>query len=153
MRRARGFTLIELILVLAIVGLAMAVAGVGLSRFSTQSAGQRLASQTQQALQRLRNQALQAHAVVEAELRFDTGVIQLSGPGGDVLVRLPEGARFRPLPPVAQDAERLPLVFFADGTMADSAFALVHPGVRERQFHVWGAAGKIATSDESADGS
>lgn len=142
--RERGFTLLELLIVLVVAGLGMWMAVVSIDKLSTQSEEKRWPNKTLQALVQLRNKALLGNDTVQAVVRFDQGAVNLIDGGVEkTVLTLPQGYAFRAMAPTPTDVDRLSLVFYTDGTMDDAAFTLTGPGQPEQWFRLSGLAGKI----------
>lgn len=142
--RGRGFTLLELLIVLVVAGLGMWMAVVSIEKLSTQSEEKRWPNKTLQALVQLRNKALLGNDTVQGVVRFDQGTVSLiDGDAEKVVLALPQGYAYRPVAPTSADVQKLPLVFFSDGSMGDAAFTLTGPGQGDQWFRLSGLAGKI----------
>jgi prepilin-type N-terminal cleavage/methylation domain-containing protein len=150
MRRADGFTLFELLIVLVLIGLAGSLAVSSVDRIAGRSEETRWVDRTQQELLRLRNRAVFAGLSIQAEVDFIGGEIRLAGTAPQVLVLLPSRYAFAPvmpeLPPGAAPVappDVAVVVFNPDGTATDLHFALLLPNSYEQRFRVTGATGRI----------
>lgn len=147
--RQRGFTLLELLVVLVVIGLGSALGISAVDRLAGRTEESRWYDRTVQEVHRLRQQAVLGQRLIQAELSFSRGEllrVDLAPP--KVLVALPAKYSFEPVPGVAGLPDSLPqdrvsLLFFPDGSLSDTRFALVGPQGQALQIHLAGLSGKI----------
>ncbi len=153
-RSGAGFTLLELLIVLVLIGVASAFSVAAVDRLAGRLEERRWADLTQQALAKLRNKAVMGGVVVRGLVDFDRGeLLHLVGDGSDLLLTLPEKFRFSPssLPgPQTQPVARLPLYFYPDGTMDDAIFELALPSAGRRRFQLTRFTGRIERTNVHA---
>jgi prepilin-type N-terminal cleavage/methylation domain-containing protein len=143
-----GFTLLELLLVLSLIGIASVFSIASIDRLAGRVDERRWADQTQQSLAKLRNRAVLSGAVVRATLDLERGELFLVGSDAvDRLLVLPKTFRFRSPPSAAtatsKPESRMSLYFYPDGTMDEAVFDLVLPSEGLRRFHLTRFTGKI----------
>lgn len=148
---SRGFTLLELLLVLVLIAIGSVFAIASVDRLAGRLDERRWADVTQQTLTKLRNQAVLRGELVTANLDMDAGKI-LQDQGDEVvqLLVLPHAYHFA-MPVGAAGAavetvSQLPLYFYPDGTMDEAIFDLVLPSDGRRRYHLQRFTGKIARS-------
>lgn len=152
MKRAAGFTLLELLLVLVLVGIGTGLAMVSVDQLAGRAEERRWLDRTQQELKRLRNRAVLGGSQVEATVYFDSG--RIASGSGNVL-ELPERYRFvstdgpRPRTAAARgdEGETLQLVFYPDGTAQEAAFLVRTPSGVQQQFRMARISGRIERKD------
>lgn len=144
---SRGFTLLELLLVLALIAIGSVFAIASVDRLAGRLDERRWADVTQQALTKLRNQAVLRGELVTASLDLDAGrVTQEQGDEVLQLLVLPPAYHFAMPPSTADTPSALPLYFYPDGTMDEAIFDLVLPSDGRRRYHLQRFTGKIARS-------
>lgn len=140
MRRAAGFTLLELLLVLTLIGIGTGLAVVSIDRLASRNEERQWMDRTLQELRRLRNQAVLQGRPVQATVDFAQARID-SGAGNTLA--LPEPYQLRPLTDEDPPLQRLNLVFFPDGSVQEARFALVPPKGPAQEFHLTRVSGRI----------
>lgn len=142
MKKATGFTLVELLLVLVLVGIGTGLAVVSVDRLAGRTQENRWIDRTQQELRRLRNKAVLGNRPVEATLDLDRGMLSTRE---GTLLDLPDGYTLQSVPsrPTASRDQTMGLVFFADGTMEETHFALVTPSGLRQEFRLDRVSGRI----------
>ena len=158
MRKHRGFTLLELMLVLALIGIGTALGAVAVDRMAGRVTEQRTLDQVQQELFRLRNKAVLGRTTVEAVVDFEHQHFALvsrssrSSPPPPALLTLPEGYSWAQLPaaqpkgPLMLREPATPsllLRFYPDGTTEAAQFMVVTPSGIEQIFQIAGVTGRI----------
>lgn len=147
--RQCGFTLLELLVVLVVIGLGSALGISAVDRLAGRTEESRWYDRTVQEVHRLRQQAVLGQRLVQAELSFSRGDLRrvdLVPPR--VLLTLPARYSFEPvlgvsgLPDPSQQ-DRVSLLFFPDGSLSDTRFAVVGPQGQALQIHLAGLSGKI----------
>ena len=142
-----GFTLLELLIVLALIAIASVFSIAAVDRLAGRVQERRWSDLTQQSLAKLRNKAVMGGMVVSAEVDFEGGqLVQGTGDAQDRLLVLPTSFRFLPTTAVASGNTtpgKLALYFYPDGTMDDVMFDLVLPSEGRRRFHLMRFTGKI----------
>jgi general secretion pathway protein H len=142
-----GFTLLELLIVLALIAIASVFSIAAVDRLAGRVQERRWSDLTQQSLAKLRNKAVMGGTVVRAEVDFEDGqLVQGGSDAQDRLLVLPASFRFLPTTAVASgDASpsKLALYFYPDGTMDEATFDLVLPSEGRRRFHLARFTGKI----------
>ncbi len=145
-RHGRGFTLLELLIVLALIAIAVTLAIASVDQLAGRVAERRWSDLTQQTLTRLRNQAVMGGAVIKAVVDFKNGEIALVAEDARQVLTLPERYQFIPVAgdaPVAPVNFTLPLYFFPDGTMEEAVFDLRLPTQGVRRYRLSRYTGKI----------
>lgn len=153
MKQHAGFTLLELLLVLVLVGIASVFAIASVDRLALRLDQRRWFDLTQQALYRLRNQALLGGAPVTALLDFDQGLLLAAGAADQPpLLALPEHFHFLPDTTGTQppDGSRLALTFLPDGSAFEAAFRLSAPSNEQRRYRLLRVTGKIERTEVDA---
>lgn len=147
MRRAAGFTLLELMLVLVLIGIGTSLAVISADRWAGRAQEQRWTDRTHQELRRLRNKAVLSGRPVQAVLDFKAASLSSQG---TLLLQLPERFALRPDPAgtaalqaPSQPDERLELMFYPDGAVRQARFALVLPSGRQQVFSLARISGRI----------
>lgn len=142
-----GFTLLELLIVLALIAIASVFSIAAVDRLAGRVQERRWSDLTQQSLAKLRNKAVMGGTVVSAEVDFEGGqLVQGAGDVQDRLLVLPASFRFLPTTAVANGNTpigKLPLYFYPDGSMDEAMFDLVLPSEGRRRFHLTRFTGKI----------
>ena len=146
MNKATGFTLLELLLVLVLIGIGTSLAIVSVDRLAERVQEKRWVDRTQQVLHRLRNKAVLGGTPVQAFVRFAEGTLSSRG---QTLLQLPKGFQWQTAAPDAPHGIEnvLPLVFFPDGTMQDARFILETPSGLRQEFHLERISGRIERLD------
>lgn len=149
MKKAAGFTLLELLLVLVLVGVGTGLAIVSVDRLAERTQDKRWMDLTQQALQRLRNKAVLSGQPVRATVHFDAGTISSQD---QPVLALPRGFRWEPAETSApRSVDRtLGLLFLPDGTMQDARFVLVTPAGMRQSFRLERISGRIERAELAA---
>lgn len=126
--KTKGFTLLELLVVLALIGIASAFAVAAVDRIAGRMNERRWADQTLQALMKLRNKAVIERKTITVPL--------------ENLVKLPPDFHFATTHPT----DRIPdtLYFYPDGTMDEAQFDLVMPHEGRKRYYLKRFTGKIA---------
>ena len=124
--RLRGFTLLELLVVLVLIALAVSLAVASVDRIAGRMNERRWADQTLHALMKLRNQAMVQRKPVTVPL-------------ADLLALPPE---FR-LDKVSETSNADTLYFYPDGTMDEAQFDLVMPREGRRRYRLKRFTGQI----------
>jgi general secretion pathway protein H len=157
MRVSRGFTLLELLLVLVLIGIGTALGVTSVDRLAGRMQEQRVKDQLQQELRRLRNQAVLGRHSVDAALDLDQGRLlgAATRPGQPrrVLLELPGGYHLAAAPigtpPVrasngpGSSGGFIALRFHPDGSMDDARFTLTTPSGSEELFRMTKLTGRI----------
>lgn len=142
--KASGFTLLELLLVLVLIGIGTGMAFMSTDRLAARAADRRLGDQTQHGLRQLRNKAILTATPVRGKLDFEHGTLSFSG---RTIVSLPSQAKYRPTTDAAVSSSRsdavLELTFFPDGTTNNAQFLLVAPSGAQELFRLEGISGRI----------
>ena len=156
--RVGGFTLIELMLVLVLIGIGTALGAAAVDRLAGRVTELHTLDQVQQNLIRLRNKAVLGRAVVEALVDFEHQRFALVTPAPtpsstrSSLATLPEGYSWAPLPAVQRSGPltlrepttaSLLLRFYPDGTTDSAQFMVVTPSGSEQIFRIAGVTGRI----------
>lgn len=152
---AQGFTLLELLIVLVLIGVGSTLAITSLGQFAGRSEARSGFERTYHELQRLRAQAIHRGVVVHARIDLDRRQLGVSEGGAWVArYELPTALHF--VLPASQDRQgrpreevdrgELPLFFFPDGSASDARFvvrARHAGGFEDQQFRIVGLSGKI----------
>jgi len=148
LRTSLGFTLLELLMVLSLIGIASVFSIASVDRLSGRVDERRWSDLMQQSLFKLRNKAMMSGATVQARLDFDTGeLLQVGAEGADRLMVLP--TRFRFVAPTSENGRidardhTMQLYFYPNGTMDEAVFDLLLPSEGRRRFHLARFTGKI----------
>lgn len=147
-RRVNGFTLLELLIVLALIGIASGFAVASVDKLAVKMDERRWEDRTRQALLTLRNRSIRAGVTVSAEIAFDAAEIrQLSGAESLLLLRLPANFRFEVASASgstnAATEHKAILYFFPDGAMDGQAFDLISPQGRRYEFKLAKHTGQV----------
>lgn len=138
-----GFTLLELLIVLALIAVATVFSVAAVDRLAGRVEERRWSDLTQQTLAKLRNKAVMGGVVVSAIVDFDGGALLQAGiDSKDRLLVLPKTYQFV-LSSSTGVGSNLPLYFYPDGTMDDAVFDLVLPSEGRRRFRMARFTGKI----------
>lgn len=160
MRVSRGFTLLELLLVLVLIGIGTALGVTSVDRLAGRAQEQRVKDQLQQELRRLRNQAVLGRRSVEAAIDLDQGRLlgaaARQGQAQRILLELPEGYHLSAAPSGGPSlgsgatvsrrgntARSIALRFHPDGSMDDARFTLTTPSGSEELFRMTKLTGRI----------
>jgi len=142
-----GFTLLELLIVLALIAIASVFSIASVDRLAGRVQERRWSDLTQQSLAKLRNKAVMGGTVVSAEVDFEGGqLVRGAGEVQDRLLVLPASFRFLPATALTSgntSTGKLALYFYPDGTMDEAMFDLVLPSEGRRRFHLARFTGKI----------
>lgn len=149
MKKAAGFTLLELLLVLVLVGIGTGLAIVSVDRLAERMQEKRWIDRTQQVLHRLRNKAVLGGAPVQASIHFREGTLSSRD---QTLLHLPKGFQWQTTTSDAPSGKEdvLLMVFFPDGTMQDASFILETPSGVRQEFHLERISGRIERLDLAA---
>ena len=145
---AAGFTLLELLIVLALVGLGAVFAIASVDRFASRLDERRWADLTKQSLTKLRNKAVMSGMTVKAGIDYESGELLQIGTGEpEKIMVLPLRFHFIPSSRVSwvegvQD-RRTALYFYPDGTFDEAIFDLVMPSEGRRRYRLARFTGKI----------
>lgn len=145
----RGFTLLELLIVLLLAGLGGAIAVASMDRFALRSESVRWFDETQRALFKLRNAAILGERVVRARIDYTEGAIyrDLGSGRGALVLRLPPRYAFLPGERTREVPAAHSFSFLPDGSATDAHFVLRDPDGRERHYRITGIAGRIEARD------
>ncbi len=142
-----GFTLLELLIVLALIAIASVFSIASVDRLAGRVQERRWSDLTQQSLAKLRNKAVMGGVVVSAAVDFEGGqMVQGAGEAQDRLLVLPASFRYLPATVAAYgnaSPSKLLLYFYPDGTMDEAMFDLMLPTEGRRRFHLARFTGKI----------
>ena len=126
-----GFTLLELLIVLALIGIALGFSVASIDKLAVRIDERRSEDRTRQVLSGLRNRAVRTGVTIKALVVFNPAEIQqLEGKDSVSLLKLPDG--FRYVSGSAQGSEgsqekSVDLHFFADGAIDGLGFDLLSP--------------------------
>ena len=131
-RGANGFTLLELLIVLALIGIASGFAVASVDKLATRMDERRWQDRTRQTLQAMRNKAIRNGVTVAVEVAVDAAEIrQLNEVGSELLLKLPTNFKYElvsaPGETKAALERKAVIYFFADGAMDGQTFDLVSP--------------------------
>lgn len=128
MRHARGFTLLELLLVLVLIGIGTSLAVTSISSLTSRSTDQLWSDRTLSVLKKTRNRAILQGKPVHVRIDARHGEIWSSEIR---LLSLPSDYHFKMsesrLPSVADESPDLQLTFFPDGSLTAGEFFLMTP--------------------------
>lgn len=167
--RPTGFTLVEMLLVLAIVGIAATLAFAGIGRYLEVAQERDWAQRTVRELTKLRQKAMLSNRPILVEIRLTQNeIVQVSGDASLPLVSLPERYAYErstgedpvsatiaaDIPLLAQmaksrdtsfetDSDALRLAFYPDGSSTGIRFDLVTPGESRYVLRVYRLTGRI----------
>ncbi len=160
MQAIRGFSLLELLLVLVLIGIGTSLGVASVDRLAGRAQEQRVTDQLQQELRRLRNRAILSRNAVEAVLDYEKGQLMgepaRSGKARPILMALPAGYHLAPASIVRARPERMnadsrvTLRFYPDGSMDDTRFTLTTPSGSEQLFSLTRLTGRIDRQLRSA---
>jgi prepilin-type N-terminal cleavage/methylation domain-containing protein len=149
--RPGGYTLVELLLVLALLGIALAVVAVSVTQLVGRVQERSFVADFQHSLQRLQARAQLQNRIVVASVDFQQGrLLERTPEGWSVWLALEEPHRFeaipdRPLNP--NDTPRPPgpltLMFFPDGQTTDAQFVLRAHAAQAWHVQLHGASGRM----------
>jgi len=138
---AAGFTLLELLIVLALVGLGAVFAIASVDRLASRLDERRWSDLTQQSLTKLRNKAVMSGTTVKAAIDYESGELLQIGTGEpEKIMVLP--LRFHFIPPSHVSwvegvlIRRTALYFYPDGTFDEAIFDLVMPSEGRRRYRL-----------------
>ena len=142
--RTGGFTLLELLLVLVLVGIGTALAIVSVGRLADRVAEAQWSDRTQHAVRQLRNKSVLSAKPVHAELDFERGEISF---GDRPILTLPAQYKYRhaenALANSGNPPPSLEMLFYPDGTMAAAQFIFVAPSGAEELFRLENISGRV----------
>ncbi len=151
LRAAAGYTLIELLLVLALLGIALSVVAVSVTQLVGRVQERGFVADFQHSLQRLQARSQLQNRIVVASVDFQSGRLQeRTAEGWSTWLELDEPHRFeaipdRPLNP--NDTPRPPgpltLMFFPDGQSTDARFVLRASAAQAWLVQLHGASGRV----------
>lgn len=147
-KHSAGFTLLELLIVLVLVGLGSAFAIASVDRLASRIDERRWADLTQRSLTKLRNKAVMSGMTINAIINFDGGELLQVGAGEtEKIMALPK--RFHFIPPNLESwiddvpIRQMSLYFYPDGTFDDAVFDLLMPSEGRRRYRLARFTGKI----------
>ncbi len=153
MQAIRGFSLLELLLVLVLIGIGTSLGVASVDRLAGRAQEQRVTDQLLQELRRLRNRAILSRNTVEADLDYEKGQLvsrpERLGQTLPILMEVPTGYHLTPASTVRAkqgrtDADgRITLRFYPDGSMDDARFTLTTPSGSEQLFSLNRLTGRI----------
>jgi prepilin-type N-terminal cleavage/methylation domain-containing protein len=153
-KRSAGFTLLELLIVLALVGLGAVFAIASVDRLASRIDERRWSDLTQQSLTKLRNRAVMSGMTVKAIVNYEGGeLLQIGAVEPEKIMVLP--MRFHFVPPSHVSwvegipIRRMPLYFYPDGTFDEAIFDLVMPSEGRRRYRLARFSGKIERTNVS----
>jgi prepilin-type N-terminal cleavage/methylation domain-containing protein len=140
--KSRGFTLLEMLLVLAVVSL-----GLGLAITSTDRLAQRMgekywADKTLQTLKKMRHTSIIKGDPVTLFVNFEQGTISDKN---TVIIEIPSGFDLLPTTNISNDTGNtvLTLKFWPDGTLNSAHFILKTPSGDRQNFRLEKISGRI----------
>ena len=147
-RGAKGFTLLELLIVLALIGIASGFAVASVDKLAQKMEERKWQDRTRQALIALRNRASRTGVNVTAVVDVDPAQIrQLEGAESVAVLKLPAGFKYELVSPLVTTRVDLKLkakmYFFADGAMDGPTFNLVSPQGRRYEFKLTKYTGQV----------
>ena len=147
-RGAKGFTLLELLIVLALIGIASGFAVASVDKLAMKMEEKKWQDRTRHALIALRNRASRSGVIVTALVVVDPAEIrQLDGGESVVLLKLPVGFKYELVTPLvtskADLKQKAEIYFFADGAMDGPTFNLVSPQGRRYEFKLTKHTGQV----------
>ena len=147
-RGSIGFTLLELLIVLALIGIASGFAVASVDKLAMKMDERRWEDRTRQALVSLRNKAMRAGVTLAAEVVVDAAEIrQFNAEQTVVLLKLPPNFKYEvastPNNAAADTGSKALLYFFADGAMDGQAFDLVSSQGRRFEFKLAKHTGQV----------
>ena len=155
----RGFTLVELLIVLVVIGVMAALAVSNFSHFVSQSQEKHVLDDTVRELNRLRNKAILGRRLLRADLRFGSGeIVQIERAGNTTLVALPKDFSFEksvqrtdlnPTSDAVAEGDELSILFHPDGSANEVRFDLLTPHGRRYAVRISGLTGRIESSQEA----
>jgi prepilin-type N-terminal cleavage/methylation domain-containing protein len=147
-KHSAGFTLLELLIVLALVGIGAVFAIASVDRLASRIDERRWSDLTQQALTKLRNKAVMSGVTVKAAVNFEGGeLLQIGEAEPQKIMVLP--TRFHFVPPShgswveGAQIRQTPLYFYPDGTFDEATFDLLMPSEGRRRYRLARFSGKI----------
>lgn len=144
---ARGFTLLELLLVLVLIGIGTSVAIISTNSLTGRASEKQWSDRTQHVLRGLRNKAVLSARPVLAEINFQTGSISS---GDKALLVLPIQFQYRSAGVTNSGAGSTTassqIEFYPDGTMTSAQFLLISPGGTQEAFSLEAVSGRIRRS-------
>ena len=143
-----GFTLLELLIVLALIGIASGFAVASVDKLAIKMDERRWEDRTRQALVSLRNKAMRTGVTQAAEVVVDAAEIrQFNAEQTVVLLKLPANFRYEvastPNSTIANAGPKATLYFFADGAMDGQAFDLISSQGRRFEFKLTKHTGQV----------
>lgn len=156
----RGFTLLELVIVLAVIGFASLLAVASLDRMASSAAERNWSDRTLHELRRMRLLAASRGDVIQGVLDRRQAILTWTdlAAGETGRLELPENfawawgeGGFAQAPSSTEDPT-LVLRFYPDGSAIGREFRLLLPSGRSHVFHVNGVSGRIWRGDEASGG-
>lgn len=148
---ARGFTLLELLLVLVLIGIGTGLAIVAVDQMAMRANERHWVDRTQLELKRLRNKAVLGGTTVQAWVDFKRqGIfLQVAAKEQRPVLELPSRYQFRPVAAGANASavSGLPLVFYPDGSLSEAQFLIRTPTGMQQIFHLAKISGRIERQD------
>ena len=147
-RGINGFTLLELLIVLALIGIASGFAVASVDKLATRMDERRWQDRTRQTLQAMRNKAIRTGATVVAVVAVDAAEIrQLNDGGSELLLKLPTNFKYELVSALGDTKAALErkavIYFFADGAMDGQTFDLISPQGRRYEFKLAKHTGQV----------
>lgn len=124
-RRAGGFTLLELLFVLVIVGLASAMAISNVGRMASRGSDTSLVDKVVREIKQARIKAILSGTPSQIEVQYEAGMLLSTDPNRPP-VRLPERYAFKPQDATVLDKTQN-ITFYPDGSATQAAFRLSTP--------------------------
>ena len=147
-RGINGFTLLELLIVLSLIGIASGFAVASVDKLATRMDERRWQDRTRQTLQAMRNKAIRTGATVVVVVAVDAAAIrQLDDGGSELLLKLPTNFKYElvsaPSDTKAALERKAVIYFFADGAMDGQIFDLISPQGRRYEFKLAKHTGQV----------
>lgn len=142
-RRQAGFTLAELLVVMAIVGLSAALVATTFERTLTVAQEKNWTEKTLRELNRVKVKAILTGRKQQVSLDYLTGSMRATdGVAERVLLSLPSKYAYKGINPEGEE-EGLNIIFFPDGSATESRFDLIAPKSGRSSFRVRGLTGQV----------
>lgn len=144
-KRQAGFTLVELLVVMVIVGLSVTFVATAFDRTLVVAQEKQWVEKTLRELNRIKVKAILTGRMQQVVVDFSVGNLRLlDGAGEHEILSLPEKYLYKSAQPEGGvEEEGLRIVFFPDGSATETRFDLSAPKTGLSHFRVRGLTGQV----------